>query len=103
MFWLICITLNANCQSLKFFQSRLQESNLCLRFTKALFYHLTKAASYFCLPFINKRPSFTLLLKTRFFLPFPLFDPAYVAVNESQFGQINLRLLSILFFQFPSI
>src|SRR3989344_4247493 len=44
MFWLICITLNTNCQSRKFYLSRLQESNLCLRFTKALFYHLTKAA-----------------------------------------------------------
>jgi len=43
------------------------------------------------------------LLKARFFLPFPLFNPAYVGVNASQFGQSKRRLFSILLRQLPSI
>ena len=51
----------------------------------------------------NKRASFPLLLGLRFPLPRPLFNPAYVGVKASQFGQINRRLLSALFRQLPSI
>jgi hypothetical protein len=42
------------------------------------------------------------LLITLFFLPLPLLSPAYVGLKESQFGHTNRKLLSILFFQFPS-
>jgi len=43
------------------------------------------------------------LLKTRPALPFPLFNPAYVGVNESQLGQSKRRLLSMLLRQLPSM
>jgi len=33
----------------------------------------------------------------------PLFNPAYVGLNASQFGQSNRRLLSMLLRQLPSI
>ena len=52
---------------------------------------------------ISRWPSLALLLITLPCLPLPLFNPAYVEVNESQFGQIRRRLLSILFRQLPSI
>ncbi len=53
--------------------------------------------------FIKTRPSFALLLKALFFRPFPLFRPAYVGLNESQFGQTSRKLSSTLFLQLPSI
>src|SRR3989344_3324892 len=52
---------------------------------------------------LPKLASLALLLKTRPFLPRPLFNPAYVGVNASQFGQSKRRLLSVLFRQLPSI
>ena len=52
---------------------------------------------------VNERASLARLLTTRFFLPFPLFNPAYVGVKESQLGQRRRRLLSMLLRQLPSI
>src|SRR4030043_2338359 len=69
----------------------------------AVYETATLPLSYPGVFFNNKRPSLALLLKARFFLPFPLFNPAYVRVNESQLGQRRRRLLSILLRQLPSI
>ena len=51
----------------------------------------------------NTLASLYLLLKERFFLPFPLFSAAYVGVNESQLGQSRRRFDSMLLRQLPSI
>ncbi len=69
----------------------------------AVYETATLPLSYSGLVTTNKRPSLALLLRTRFFRPFPLFSPAYVGVSASQFGQSNLRLLSVLLRQLPSI
>src|SRR3989344_220456 len=51
----------------------------------------------------KERLSLALLLKTRALSLFPLFNPAYVGLKESQFEQTKRRLLSILLRQFPSM
>src|SRR4030043_1484109 len=81
------------------FLSRRRDSNSRL----AVYETATLPLSYPGVFFNNKRPSLALLLKARFLLPFPLFNPAYVRVNESQLGQRRRRLLSILLRQLPSI
>ncbi len=82
-----------------FVKSRRRDLNSRL----AVYETATLPLSYSGLFFANKRPSLALLLKTRPLLPFPLFNPAYVEVNESQLGQSRRRLLSMLLRQLPSI